>query len=236
MSMPVADPLKAARPDPTLLKKRSAGRSFFWLAVWMFGLLVIFGFPYYFILRSGLFLLPGYAWVYRPPVPMRVIRATTPLSLADVSRRIQYQLQRGVTAHPTEPRQTVVLTEEELSAALWGAAVPLLAQQGIRTETLQITSDANGVELFARLSRDRIHVDFLMQAHVRLESGQIRFYPGRVQLGGWHPSLSVFHWLLRAFLGYDTSTLAFSVSSIPIEGLRFYPRFVELTVRLPRAP
>ncbi|MDO8584410.1 MAG: hypothetical protein Q7R83_04500 [bacterium] len=235
--MATVDPKNLARPTPAMLptkKKRFPLWATF--GIWIAALLIVAAIPYYYLLKSGLLVLPGSSWLYHPPAPLRVLKTNAVLSSADLSKRIQYELAASVQKNPRASHHTVVLSEEELSASLVGAAVPLLQKQGMQVRALQLLSEPGGIQLYARLIKGALHIDFVIDARVDLEKQHVRFYPTGIRLGEWQISTATFDWLMREFVGYDTSVLSFSVANLPLEDIRFYAKAVQLDVVLKQAP
>ncbi|HEU0051021.1 MAG TPA: hypothetical protein VFQ60_03120 [Patescibacteria group bacterium] len=226
---------QAARPDPSLLKKKPVGRNaIIFLAVEIFLLLVLLAIPYYFILRSGLLRLPGSSLWYRPPVPTRTITSAKVLSLPQLESLVQYRLRASVEANPASELHRIALTDEELTGALRGAIQDTLARSGIQANALQLISEPGSIEAYARFTRSVFHFDLLMTARVLVQGQRLQIQPVGIRLGGFSLSEKTFDWLVRSLTGYDASLLGFSFGGLPIQTIRFEQGQMQIDVILPQ--
>lgn len=134
------------------------------------------------VARSGLAQVPLLSdWLYEPSVPVRVVR---PLVGSD-STAVFGQVAAGATYEPAVDELRVGMDEQQVTTVIREAMNDASAEGKLPfpVKDAQIAVTAEGMELFARIPRERRDATVLLRFTAAVERGKIRLDPTQLRLG-----------------------------------------------------
>ncbi len=223
----------AARPDPSLLKKRRPGRNAF--LVYGLEILLVLGIlcvPLYALVKVGALQFSGSSFFYHPPQPPRVVQTSSVLTTADLARLVESRL-RASAARGVQSTYVVTLSEEELTAAVRGIIVPPLAQAGWKGQNVQVVLLPGEADVSGRWTKSILHIDLLVRGQITSDKTQIRYEPTSIQIGEVNLSKGQLDWLVEKVSGKPLTDWTFGLNGLTLASVRTLSRQLELSFFLP---
>ncbi len=195
------------------------------LALALFSVLLLVGIL---VAKTGIIELTLLSRLYHGPLPTRQL-IVEPISAVDFVGYLDSRLKQSYAISQVPPFHAVI-TEREISGALYSALPGALRDSKWNVDKAQIVVREDGLEYFSRFSRGAFKLEVLIVMKPILESGSVRFDVQSIQVGDYSLPVPIAQTLAAYYFGRDLGTWTLTFGSLRIDNIVMHDGYLEIFV------